>query len=382
MTLRVAVNPEFFKWARERADKDPNKLRKKFKNLTEWERGKIQPTFKQLENFAKATYAPFGYFFMDRPPKEKIPIPDLRTIGNVEITRPSPDLLDTIYLCQQRQDWYREFICSMGAKALDFVGTVNIRESIEKTAEKMRTTLGFSLDKRRKASTWTEALRLFVEKIDEVGIMVMISGVVGSNTQRKLDTNEFRGFALSDDFAPLIFINGADSKSAQMFTLAHELAHIWPGKSALSNTDLTSHPSNSVEVWCNKVAAEFLVPLENIKRDNIGNKPLEAVPDLVRNYKVSSLVIIRRLLDAQYIKRDEFDKAFKKELQRIKNLSKGKGGDFYRTIGVRDGKRFMRDLIASTLEGHTSLTEALRLLGIKKMDTFQNIGKELGIILE
>ena len=384
MTLRVTVKPELFKWAMERADKDSKELIKKFKNLKEWEQGTILPTFKQLENFSKATYTPFGYFFMDKPPEEKIPIPDLRTIENMEIIHPSPNLLDTIHLCQQRQDWYREFICSMGENNLDFIGSVNIRESVEKTAAKMRKTLGFDLQERKDASNWSDGFRLFLDKTDNAGIMVTTSCVVGSNTQRKLDINEFRGFALSDDFAPLIFINGTDSKSAQMFTLAHELAHIWLGKSALSNAVvLNTHSSNNIEVWCNKIAAEFLVPLKSIKQHDVKKNPIASVSILSKNYKVSSLVIIRRLFDAKYINRNEFEQAYEKELKRINSPSNKKsGGDFYKTMGVRAGKRFMQDLISSTLEGHISFTEALRLLGIKKMDTFKGLGKELGVIWE
>ena len=100
---------------------------------------------------------------------------------------------------------------------------------------RIRAALGFSVEERRDCGTWTDALRLFIRQADQAGILVMISGVVFSNNKRQLDTEEFRGFALVDRRAPLVFINGSDSKAAQMFTLAHELAHIWLGASAISN---------------------------------------------------------------------------------------------------------------------------------------------------
>ena len=246
----------------------------------------------------------------------------------------------------------------------------------------MRTTLDFNLEEKKQSLTWRDSLRLFIEKSENIGVMVMISGIVGSNTKRRLDINEFRGFALNDRFSPLVFINGADSKSAQMFTLAHELAHIWLGKSALSNTDLVTDPSNNIEIWCNKVAAELLVPLKSIQKNKIAKKPLESIPELTRNYKVSSLVIIRRLFDAHYINQDEFQKAYAREMNKINNISKNKGGNFYNNMGSSIGKQFMIDLIASTLEGRTPFTESLRLLGIKKIDAFNKLGKKLGVITE
>ncbi len=379
--LRVPVKPELLRWARERSDYDIGDLIKRFKKLREWESGKERPTLKQLEAFAKAVYLPVGYFFFKKPPEEKIPIPDLRTVGNREVLRPSPHLLDTIYLCQRRQYWYQDYLRATGHEPLKFIGSVNMRNSIESTAEKMRKALSFDLQERKGFATWTDALRSFVEKAEGLGIMVMINGVVGSNTRRKLDVDEFRGFALSDDLAPLIFVNGADSKSAQMFTLAHELAHLWLGKSALSDADLFSGPSNKVEVWCNKVAAEFLVPLKMIRKEKFERGPIEEIDRLTKTYKVSSLVVIRRLLDGGVIGKRQFEEIWQKELGRLKKLPRKSGGDFYRTANVRIGKQFAREVIASTFEGQTSFMEALRLLDIKKVKTLEEMGKKLGVLV-
>lgn len=376
---RVTVKPEILRWARERADRSVESLRGRFPRYDRWERGEAAPTLKQLEAFAKATYVPVGYLFLPQPPEERIPIPDLRTVANRGIAHASPDLLDTIYLCQQRQAWYRDYARSMGDRTQGFVGSVRRNAPVEQVAERMRRALDFDLEMRRECSTWTEALRHFIEQADDLGILVMCSGVVGSNNNRKLDTEEFRGFALVDDYAPLVFINGADTKAGQMFTLAHELAHIWLGESALSDVTPASTPAQQIEVWCNRVAAEFLVPLEVLKQELPRQKPLAEVPRLARRFKVSTLVILRRILDAKRIDRATFEQAYDEELTRLRARAKGRGGDFYLTLGARASKRFARALVVSTMEGQSSFTEAFRLLGLRKMATFRDLGHSLGV---
>jgi len=205
MTTRVAINPEMLRWAHERAGLDLAGLRKRFPKLADWEQGELQPTLKQLEAFAKATHAPLGFLFLPAPPDEPLPIPDFRTMGVAHTERPSPDLLDTIYLCQQRQTWYRDFARVHGERPLDFVGGATIRDDVSPLAAKMRDAIGFDLDERQDLPSWTEALRCFVEQVEASGVLVMVSGVVGSNNKRKLDPEEFRDFALVDDLAPLIF---------------------------------------------------------------------------------------------------------------------------------------------------------------------------------
>src|SRR5690606_16145742 len=149
--------------------------------------------------------------------------------------RPSPDLLDTIYQCQDRQNWYRDYQRTNHEAPVDFVGTLTTATLVTEAAARIRETLGISIAQRQAIGTWEDALRHLIRQAEDAGVLVMISGIVGSNTHRTLDVNEFRGFALVDAMAPLVFVNGTDSKSAQMFTLVHELAHIWLGQSAVSD---------------------------------------------------------------------------------------------------------------------------------------------------
>ncbi len=377
---RVPIQPVLLRWARERAGYGADALAGRFPKLHEWERGEVQPTLKQLEAFAKATHAPVGFFFLAEPPVERVPIPDFRTVANIYMDRPSPDLLDTVYLCQQRQDWYRDFARSMHEPALDFVGSARLDDDIVRTAATMRRSLGLDLEERRKLASWTDALQRFIDQTDALGVLVMVSGVVGSNNRRGLNPHEFRGFALADPLAPLVFINGADTKAAQMFTLAHELAHLWLGQSAVSDAEARAAPAQGVERWCNRVAAELLVPLSALRDEFDGRADLrDELRRLARRFKVSSLVILRRIHDAGRLARDELWTAYDAELERLNALPKGDGGNFYLTLGARVSKRFARALVVNTLEGRTAFTETFRMLGLKKMTTFNELGRSLGV---
>ena len=379
--MRVDVKPELLRWARERSRLDPGVLADRFPKLREWESGELRPTLKQLETFAKATHAPIGYFFLPEPPAEHIPIPDFRTLRDRSIARPSPDLLDTLHLCQQRQDWFREFAQSMGETQLPFVGSAQLGQHVVAVAAAMRAALDFDLDARRRLPTWTDALRQFIGQADALGILVMVNGVVGSNNRRKLDPNEFRGFALADGLAPLVFINGADTKAAQMFTLAHELAHIGLGESALSDAGPTaSENPHRIETWCNQVAAELLGPIELFDLEYRRDAELSGEMNrLARQFKVSTLVVLRRIRDVSGLTTDEFWQAYQREVEKIRGLSKSGGGDFYLTLAARVSKRFARALVGSALEGQTLHRDALRLLGFSKLATFHELSHNLGI---
>ena len=381
MTVRVPVKPQMLAWALDRSGISTESSR--YERFARWAAGEgLPPTFKQLEQFAHATHAPLGYLFLAEPPVETVPIPDFRTLRNKGVTTPSADLLDTIYEAQLRQDWYRTFAVEHGFEPLPFVGSASVDDAPESVADEIRRALDFGMDRRARFSTWEDALRQLIDAVEQIGVLVMVSGIVGSNTHRALAPDEFRGFALTDPVSSLIFVNGADTKAAQIFTLVHELAHVWLGESALSDAQMARATTNDHELWANKVAAEVLVPLNSIKTDYRGSAELSELQRLARIYKVSTLVVLKRIFDAGFLKWDDYRDRYKAELARLMEIisaRKGSGGDYYNTQPLRISQTFARAVIVDTMEGRTLYRDAFSLLGSAKRSTFEGMASKLGV---
>ena len=378
----IAASVPVLRWAAQRARLHDDDLATRFRKWPLWLSGEAMPTLKQLEDFARLSHTAIGYFFLPTPPVLALPVPDFRTLRDEVLAEPSSDLLDTLYLCQQRQDWYRDHARMHGLPALPFVGSASVQEAPEAVVQRLREVLGLSAEARRQQPTWSDALRQLIAKADDAGVMVMVSSVVGSNSHRKLDVGEFRGFALADSLAPLVFLNGADSKAAQMFTLAHELAHLWLGASGVSDAQAGQVPEQHTERWCNQVAAELLMPMAELQTAFQPDAPIpDEIQRLAREFKVSTLVALRRLFDAGYITQAALWQHYREEQERLRALKErnGGGGDFYRSLGARTSKRFSRAIVASTLEGLTSFPDAFRMLGVRKTATFYEAARELGV---
>lgn len=381
--MRLSVQQPVISWAIERARAEYGQVAAKHTWIGAGSDGSFSPTFKQLEKFAKDLRVPFGFLLLDKPPEEKIPIPDFRTMPGSGERSPSPDLLDTIYLSQNRQSWYRDYVKVHDAETPDFVGSVAAKQqNIEEVAGRIREKIQFSLRERAAAPTWTEALSKLVKQTDDSGVLVMVNGVVGNNTRRALNPEEFRGFALCDALAPLIFVNGADTKSAQMFTIIHELAHIWAGESALTDSSPEDIPEKSLELWCDKVSAEVLVPEKDLRSNiKLNESTDDALARLARIYKVSTLVILRRLFDVESISQNNFWSEYEEELSRLKSIKRSSsGGSFYNTQNFRVSRRFAKAVIESALSGETLYGDALRLMSIGSVKTLKETARRLEVI--
>ena len=382
---RVAISPELVQWARERAHLDVDALAARFPKLSLWERGEEQPTYKQLEDFANATHVPFGYLFLPEPPQIPMPIPDFRTLQNQQLRMASPDLLDTIYAMQRRQTWLRETRLECEAPSHEFVGSARLTDDPAAIGREMRRLLGFEDGWAARVRTWQEAVSALRNAIEALGVMAVINGVVGNNTRRVLNVEEFRGFALSDPYAPLVFVNGADAKSAQMFTLAHELAHTWLGAegSGLSGFPGIFPDGGAVETFCDRAAAEFLVPEAELRTSwpdvHREESPFEL---LARQFKVSPIVVGRRAMDLRLVDRQIFFDFYELYLrqERKQKQTTATGGDFYNNQNTRVGKTFAIQVIRAAKEGRVGFKQAYDLTGLNG-GTFQEYARRLGMEL-
>ena len=382
--VRVAVKSSLLHWACDRSGREESYFVKRFPKFPFWLDGSIRPTYNQLQQFAAASHAPVGMLFLEEPPIESVPIPDFRTIAGTPPSRPGVNLLETIHLCQQRQDWYRSYLQETHRPQLTYIGSLELSTPVAIAAERISNILGWTVSSRRSAPTWMAALSEGIKKADSAGISVMVNGIVGNNTSRILSPKEFRGFALADDLAPIVFINGADTKGAQMFTLVHELAHLWLGRSGLSDSEAMEVPANAIEDWCNRVAAEILVPLSDINIElRRGNPISDEMRRLSVYFKVSTLVILRRMREVITMSNDHYWDLYRAEEKRLRDIQSeqrdrdGGGGNFYPTETLRVGRSLARALIGSTLGGQTLYRDAFHLLAISKVKTLHALAQHL-----
>ncbi|MDU9026197.1 XRE family transcriptional regulator [Pseudomonas corrugata] len=365
MSQAALINPTILTWSRERAGLTAEDVAKKLPTkpdrVLEWEAGESRPTFRQAQHWANIAHVPFGFLFLKEPPSESLPLPDLRTLGGVPPERPSLNLLDTVKDVLRKQDWYLEYLQDQERDPLPFVGKFTTQTSVKEVVADIRRIL--AVDPEASRLNYDAYVRTLIEAAERAGILVMRSGIAVGNTHRKLDVAEFRGFAISNALAPIVFINSADADTARLFTLMHELAHIWIGSSGVS--DGGNPGGRREEVFCNAVAGEFLAPEEEFRaawKDDIdwhGN-----LAPLAARFHVSNLVIGRRARDLGYISNDQYGIYYRQTLRLFQD-KEGGGGDYYRTAKAKNSTHFSKAVLTETMSGRMLLRDAGRLLGVQ-----------------
>ena len=329
---------------------------------------------------------PLGYLYLSEPPDLKSPLPDFRTLPAHSNTGPSPDMLDLIVDVVGKQEWYRENQEVEGAVALPFVGRFSANDLPEAVAKDVRDVLGVD-EARNIASDSDDFVRELSRNAEDAGIMVMRSGVVGHDNTRPLDVDEFRGFSISDPVAPLVFVNGRDAKVAQVFTIIHEMAHIWTGQGGISTPyegPLSEDQVVGIERFCDSIAAESLIPSDEfVARWPVGSHDiLEQARRLARRYLVSSFVTLRRAHELNLVEDEEYWPIYNQSKIEAQP-HRDPGGNFHYTLPARNGSLLTAAVISGAASGRLLATDAAALLGVslKTLVSFAktNFGTSLGL---
>lgn len=360
----LQISPQVIAWAASRMglplDQFASKISKR--NPGKIKEGKL--TESQALRIAKEARIKLGDLFLSKPPAPpKLPIADFRTTQTSDPL--SDDFFETFRDIEFKQDWYRDYLEKEDADPLPFIGKyADRKKSVQAIALDIRETLGVD---RQLVSTVTTPDQLYaqwVARAEAAGILVFKNGVVGNSTRRTLSVSEFRGFVISDTLAPVIFINGNDAPAAWLFTLAHELAHLWLGESGVS--DVSPVSQNAQEVLCNRIAAEALVPVGDFVAfwEGLKSAPLsQALQAGRQEFKVSELVLARRALDSDFISHKQYQEIYLINRERAKTKSGG-GGDFYLTHKIRNSKTFTNRVANLAANGKISFREAGHLLRV------------------
>jgi Zn-dependent peptidase ImmA (M78 family) len=371
------VTPKQLIWARTQAKLSPENLAHKFVDvdrLIAWEKGDQIPTFVQAEEFARKCRVPLLTLFLSEEPTESVALTDLRTIKDAHLKKLSPNFRETINDAIVRQDWYREEFPN--AKPRILAKQFTLDDDIVAVAEYLRRTLWIHNDLLAECPNWKEYLERLAQNAEAAGVLVLRSGCVRNDNKKKLNTDEFRGFALTDDVAPLVFINANDTTTAQIFTLIHELAHLCVNREGISNPDPTKAIQglrNKTELFCNQVAAEVLVPKQKFLRDwQSRNTNAENLKRIVKFNKVSNMVALRRAFDLGKITPAYFFRSVKTDYARYQKMrakeedKKKRGGpELFVLFPTRNSRKFTDSIFVALQGGNVAYTEAARLLGLK-----------------
>lgn len=379
------INGGMLKWARDRAGFRLDRLAKgnvTVKKLKAWEDGDDHPTQTQAIALAEKLGISYAMLFMPNVPgPDDAPIPDLRTVSGQRMKNPSLAFRDVLNTTLVRQDWVRDERKNQGYKPLKFIGRFSVKSDSKTVAADMRDELELSPSDRTECPDFEAFIKHLVSRAEALGILVMRSALVGHDTHRKLDEKEFRGFALSDPIAPVVFINDADAKAAQIFTIAHELVHLWIGQDGVSDRTPSrkTESTNRIEVFCDQVAAELLVPQAEFNKVWKDGPLLTAAIAAAKHFRVSTLVALRRAKDLQRIDNDSFMEAVSAEYQRYRAADQKKrekqkeqekqGGNFWASFDIRNGKVFNKSVADAIATNRASFTEASTLLGVSIAST-------------
>ncbi len=365
----ATINPKVLAWAIERRGLSiadlAKKARLKATFINAFLEGRIEPPFDLAMRLADVLRIPFGVLFLDVPPTIDTPLPDLRRLGNMPLEEPRVDFMDLLHQAMRQHDWYKKHQYEQGAEQVPFVGKFSLNSETLEVAKAIRELLRMGPELLAEVQTREAYLSALIARTELAGVLVMRKGQVGESANRPVSVDEYQGFAVADLIAPLICINPRDYAGAKIFTLIHELCHILLGVSGISitNQEVEVRPTLDVEVFCDRVAAEALIPLDQLKRSWTGR--YDEIEMLANHFKVSVFVVNNRALDANLIDWNTWDAFRRTAITNIKQKKRQSGGNALINIEVRNSPTFLSALLTEVRYGTTTYREAARLLGRK-----------------
>jgi Zn-dependent peptidase ImmA (M78 family)/DNA-binding XRE family transcriptional regulator len=378
MAERADITPDVLAWARKTARMSTADAAKKAgvkeEKYIEWEAGESQPTIHQAQSVAKAFRRPFVIFFLSEPPNDFMPLQDFRKANAIPLSTSSMFIMREI---QGRQQWIGEELEEEGEDPLPFIGRFSQEDGPAAVAKDILKVLDID----PLAYETDKPLNEWINKAEAAGIFVSRASYI--HTRMKISPDELQGFAIADKYAPFVFINSADWKSAQLFTLVHELAHIWIAISGISNgVELLLNESaadlQAVEYFCNQVAGKALIPDQLVAKDNDipWHNPAE-VYQTALSLGVSSFAFIIRAKNNGAIDHNTYAdlKAYstkmykqflrKKEREKATQKAKKGGPSPYLMTLQRNGQMFTEFVMMAMKGGRIAPTYASQLLNVK-----------------
>lgn len=354
MVNRLQINSDVLLSYIEKSGVEFDKIKEKVNDVDLFVGGDKIPTYNQLEKIASIIKVPTGLLVLGGQVNVSTQRLSFRTHNSDVIRKMSPELRDTIIEMEEKQSFLQDQIDDAIYLKND---NLTINSEHMAIADAIRGKLQLPVD--HLSASRNNPIRYFRDMVSNIGIFVFFNGKIRDNTHRPLDPKEFRGFSLKSSKAPIIFINQKDSPNAQLFTMIHELAHLFIDDEGISHeSEQRDYSHVQTEALMNRVTAEILVPKVLFERETSLD-----VETLANKYKVSRYVIARRLLDLGKIDDDLYREIVRSLKSSTSVQKKSDGGNYNTNLRFRVDDTFFRFVHNAVMQDRVSYTEAFRLVG-------------------
>jgi Zn-dependent peptidase ImmA (M78 family) len=384
-----AINPKILVWARETAGftlsqaaaaigvKD-GKNQTAIDKLISLESGKSAPSRPQLLKMAQKYRRPLLTFYLEEPPKRGDRGEDFRSVPDRQAA-PEARVDALVRDIRARQATVRDFILEDETRRkLAFIGSAKMADGTKSVLNSIRSTLQLNLATYRDQPSPEKAFAHLRSKAESAGIFVLLIGNLGSH-HTNISVEAFRGFALADDVAPFVVINDQDAPTAWSFTLIHEIAHLWLGKTGVSGR---SHEMQ-IEKFCNDVAAGFLLPDDELPSAGVTladteQTAISKIDQFATDRHLSRSMVAYSLLRAGMMTEETwkvitawFFGQWSKSRDAKKDRKKDQKGPNYYVVRRHRLGRALLELVSRGIdEGSLTPTRASKVLGVKPRSVF------------